>query len=151
MLQNQRPHMNFDKEKKVPRTTKPEGQLQCSRITFWVSLSSGYGYASMVSAGTSWTATSPTLHVTNKLQVEPQSFQHIWSNDKPIIQLLYYFNTGAKYQESVETLPSLTGSMWYESKEGLSQPYQWLKLKMRLILEDIQSIHYPLQTNVRAK
>jgi hypothetical protein len=66
-------------------------------------------------------------------------------------QLLYYFNTGAEYQESVETLPSLTGSMWYESKEGLSQPYQWLKLKMRLILEDIQSIHYPLQTNVRAK
>jgi hypothetical protein len=52
----------------------------------------------------------------------PQSFQHIWSHDKPIIHILYYFNTGVKYQESVEILSSLTESMWYESKEGPSQP-----------------------------
>ena len=51
MLQNQKQYMNFEKKKKVPRTAKP-GQLQVLGITFWVSLSSGYGYASVVSAGT---------------------------------------------------------------------------------------------------
>ena len=118
--------MNFDKEKKKKsqeqRNQKDSCRCSGSPSEFRCLLDTVMrAWSVQVLMAREWilwssTATSLTLHVTNKLQVEERKDRNPSStSDRMTSQsryfILYYFNTGVKYQESVEILSSLTESM----------------------------------------